>query len=94
MNQAKFRNLKICPVCDSELYNNDLSSGTVRSCRNDCYSYVNTADFGHGIFIFGTLFILAKRSKEEVIRACEEATKEIEYWKENNKYLAKILESN
>lgn len=86
-----------CPICEASLTD---SSKKVRGyitieCPNECYSYFyrrySVGQMRHVFWIYGERFAYAsngdnKRDIEEIVKI------KIDYWKENDRYVMKMLE--
>lgn len=77
--------MRNCPICAAETVNRFYTepSEEYSECPNGCYKYSYAGGNG-GYFIF------EKGFHEDQI---EEISSEINFWKENDRYLLKLLES-
>lgn len=79
-----------CPICDGELIiilNNC-------HCKNNCYSRTNSLNKMNET-IFGKTFVFDFEEHSERWKEVEkDLNNELIYWKENDRYLAKILGGN
>jgi hypothetical protein len=84
-----------CPICDSKMdikWEDSNTFKTQRICKNDCYAYIGTKDIDDdfSIQIFDTFSCLSKKCK--LSKSLEsEIIKEIKYWKDNERYVMKLL---
>lgn len=74
-----------CLICDSILRTMEQSRIQLKNCKNRCMSVTIGKNGIIQFFIFGEKCEILLRQK---IR------QNIEYWKENDRYLAKILEGD
>ena len=94
---------KECPICNSELivinYSKSYDAKDI-FCPNKCYTYIklNTIDRRYNsIYIFDKHFLISlkERYRNSVYEQEElDAQKEIDYWKENDRYLMKLIGGN
>lgn len=91
----KYFNIKECPICGKDLRDKGLISYD-RYCTNKCYriqgyEQIDSYDFNYYIYIFGE-YVSKITSGEEEIEFGDFIDVRIEYWKEDDRYLAKIME--
>lgn len=84
---------RICLICDGKMEHTEHSQGL--QCVNGCLSY--TTSFSHSVVIFVTLlfdydkhnwkaaFIYPVPEEIDILK------ERIEYWKENDRYVMKIM---
>lgn len=78
-----------CPICESKMYGNKRKL----VCFNGCYIFKKTYD-GVVYQVFNDLFYYYFLDSLDIIESIEkEAILLIKKWKENEKYLIKILEN-
>ncbi|MDF2534351.1 MAG: hypothetical protein K0R18_508 [Bacillales bacterium] len=92
-----------CPICKSKLlstYSCRFKPGTLvpSFCINKCYGSVSMRSYGKKIYSQIDFFIFNKkyslktiysRKKKKAVK--KEIIKQIQYWKENDRYLIKIM---
>lgn len=87
-----------CPICRSKMILKDRTAYSIRqSCSNKCYTIDKVHRHGsyHRFYIFGSTLTIHRSEKEDYqISKIEKISKRIAYWKENDRYLAEILERN
>ncbi|AEO93721.1 gp463 [Bacillus phage G] len=85
----------ICPICESELKIDEFRSLMGKECANKCYfvSLDRNSIFptGFGTFDENAILDNSDESVEKIIRNMYRIRKSINYWRENDRYLAKIL---
>ena len=85
-----------CPICEADIewyYKSKLRC----SCKNGCYGFDRWKKEGMGgtFVIFGEVMDIHKYgTKEYRDYKLNEVKERIEYWKEDYRYLAEILERN
>lgn len=88
-----------CPICNTELAvstkessNFFMISENMKICKNGCFSCTNYTD--HAIvFVFNDKYaFLEDFSLQMLLDKYKYVQKKIDYWKENDRYLAEILE--
>lgn len=88
-----------CPICNSELSRRTPNRSFIRYCKNECYkfdSFINSdGSYEYVLSIFGFDFNVNVENRIMASEAFEtislDIKKEIFYWKENERYLAKIM---
>lgn len=83
-----------CPICNSNLIVTTDKGITLKKCNNDCYRIAYYTD---GIDYFGiNVFKKTFRSVTDVDlnHLTKKIEKKINYWRENDRYIMKILLSN
>lgn len=85
----------LCPICNSKMFyygeeNYDFFIRDEYVCKNSCFWMRKDGNkrfasvFGEGAYIF-------KSNDNKIKNRCKELDEKIEYWKENDRYLTKIL---
>ncbi|MNJ90090.1 hypothetical protein D3C87_76830 [compost metagenome] len=88
---------KKCPICNSNLIQRFPLRHLSRHCNNECYKYdcyLKSNGYKEYAFsIFGFDFNISAEDELEGIHESIflDIKKEIFYWKENDRYLAKII---
>lgn len=85
-------NGKFCPLCENELIKEENGQFSILyRCRNHCYQfYYHLGITGH--IVLGEEFkILCIPDQRYLEKESKEIMDKIAYWKENDRYLAKIL---
>lgn len=83
----------ICPICDSKMV--EESSSNVY-CKNTCYAIVGTWG-AVDIKVFGETFLFIVRELEDELEdekdllESRKISELVRYWKENERYLIKIM---
>lgn len=91
---------KNCPICGKELIKDTDLSYEVFSCLNRCYLIVHGREkYKYGeytnIYIFGYAARIWEDFSDKMKRLLEDKVrKKIVYWRENDRYLMKLLEDN
>ncbi|MNJ90079.1 hypothetical protein D3C87_76710 [compost metagenome] len=84
----------ICPICNSKMI--EESSSNVY-CKNKCYAIVGTWG-AVDIQVFGKNFLFILREFEDELEderdilESEKISELVQYWKENERYLIKLME--
>ncbi|MNJ90067.1 hypothetical protein D3C87_76590 [compost metagenome] len=82
----------ICPICGSTMRDNSIISIINKTCKNECYrvtNYIFPNDM-YCVIIFNRSYHSFGKSDRERTNSFIE--KKIKYWKENERYILKILE--
>lgn len=91
----KEEEIENCPICNSILIftdNYDVDYTELHSCKNGCYSRVDSIEFCLEKIFEQTFDQDAENSHEWNQTIENRKQMKIDYWKENDRYLAKILE--
>jgi len=97
MSDIPVRYYDNCPICGKELDNIDIFGNVLSfNCTNHCYEMTegrNSKEFCR-IVVFGVrVEFLRKDYSQKFKKKLEDKVRyQIDYWKENDRYLAKIME--
>lgn len=82
----------ICPICGSLMVDKSIMSIINKECKNDCYKiihYLHPHNL-YCVFIFNkTYHSFGRIDREQTAKRVEN---KVFYWKENERYILKILE--
>ena len=92
-NFKYFKFEKTCPICNNNLTVDFVISTYFFKCKNKCYTKKENRVI-IVFYIFGKKFLINKKMQENEIakKELEKVEREIDYWKENDRYLIKLLE--
>ena len=81
-----------CPICESKLqYKNKTYPFEDKFCINGCYAIKQYWEMLYEIYIFNEHYFKISNDIENQDEIIKEIEKLIAYWRENDRYLAKIL---
>lgn len=86
----KYSKLNCCPVCGRELVKKQYEHIFEYGCRNSCFRIERDLD-EYIISVFERVYLFWSDNKSVWLNNEEEIDSRIEYWKENDKYLIKLL---
>lgn len=85
-----------CPICNKKLIDSSDSSQRYFECQNECYTMISGIDrYGESyttIYIFEIPTVMSSDNFYETNKQLEISIRnKIEYWRENDRYLVRIL---
>ncbi|AEO93727.1 gp469 [Bacillus phage G] len=83
---------RICPICNSQLEKNYRLE-----CENNCYSFlsINSLKLYFNIKIFDTKYRVDQTSSlDDKINTINEIYNQLNYWKEDDRYLTEFIKRN
>ncbi|MDF2534355.1 MAG: hypothetical protein K0R18_512 [Bacillales bacterium] len=89
----------LCPICNSELQKIKVPMGRCSQCKNGCYEFHvdNQQNGGYNVdrfWVFKHQRIVPLMSNKSIQNmATNQLIDNINYWKENDRYLMKIMNS-